>query len=114
MPSESQINQKKQRACLNCSLILSTTEFKQKGCPNCSFLNTNKNRNIGYTTSPTFKGSIFLINPKQSWIGKWQRINQYIPGVYAMTVEGDLSDKFINDIEKNGRVYINRANSFEL
>lgn len=105
---------KKTRACLNCSLVQTVQEFKDHGCPNCPFLSVNKNRNIGYTTSPSFKGAIFLMDPKHSWIAKWQRIGQYRPGVYAMTVEGVLSDKFIDDIEKEGRVYINRSSSFEL
>ncbi len=109
-----EISSKKSRACLNCSIVLPTEEFRTKGCPNCPFLNVNKNKNIGYTTSPSFKGAVFMINPRRSWVAKWQRIGNYVPGMYAMTVEGVLSDKYIEDIERDGRIYINRANSFEL
>ncbi|ELA41837.1 uncharacterized protein VICG_01189 [Vittaforma corneae ATCC 50505] len=112
--TDSSLTGKKTRACLNCSLIQTVQEFREQGCPNCPFLNVNKNRNIGYTTSPSFKGMIFLKDPRSSWVAKWQRVNQYRPGVYAMTVEGVLSDKFIDDIERDGRVYVNRSNSFEL
>ncbi|KAM0680450.1 transcription elongation factor spt4 [Glugoides intestinalis] len=105
---------KKLRACLNCSIIQTTQNFKEKGCPNCPFLNVNKGRNLGYTTSLSFKGTIALIDPKHSWIAKWHRIGQYTPGMYAMTVDGVLSDKFVEDIEKDGRIYINRSVSFEL
>lgn len=112
--SDSVNTNRKLRACLNCSIIQSTQEFRESGCPNCPFLNINKDRNLAYATSPSFKGTIALANPKQSWVAKWQRINSYKPGVYAMVVDGVLSDKFIEDIEKEGRVYINRSTPFEL
>lgn len=105
---------KRLRACMNCSLIQTVNEFREKGCPNCPFLNTNKSRSLGACTSSSFKGAIFLMNPRISWVARWQRINQYIPGMYAMTVQGDMSDKLIEEIEKDGRVYINRSTSFEL
>lgn len=112
--SDNPIANRKLRACLNCSIIQTVQEFKESGCPNCPFLNVNKDRNLAYTTSQSFKGTIALFSPKQSWIAKWQRIDNYKPGIYAMVVDGVLSDKFIEDIEKEGRVYINRSTSFEL
>lgn len=105
---------RKLRACLNCSIVLTTQEFRETGCPNCPFLHVNKARNIGYTTSPAFKGTVALFDPKRSWVAKWQRINNYKPGIYAMVVEGVLSEKYISEIEKDGRVYIDRSRSFEL
>lgn len=112
--NSSTIPNHKLRACLNCAYIQKTSEFKLRGCPNCPFLNTNKEKNLSYTTSLSFKGIIALKDPKSSWVAKWHRINGYIPGVYAMIVDGVLSDKFIDAVERDGRVYINRSVSFEL
>lgn len=102
------------RACLNCSIIQSIHSFKSEGCPNCAFLEVNKNKNVYLCTSSSFKGTIFLKDPKQSWVAKWQRISHCIPGKYALTVKGDLRDDFIYKVEQEGRVYHNRSQSFKL
>jgi transcription elongation factor SPT4 len=104
----------KLRACLNCAILQSTNDFKQNGCPNCPFLNTNKERNLNYTTSLSFKGMIAVKRPRNSWVCKWHRINNYLPGLYASVVEGVLGDRFIESVERDGRLYINRSKSFEL
>lgn len=102
------------RACLNCSVIRTLSFFKQHGCPNCPFLEVNKGKNLYQTTSASFKGLISLKDPKQSWVAKWQRIDDCQPGMYAMTVDGVLNDEFIMKIEQCGRVYIDRSQSFEI
>lgn len=104
----------KLRACLNCSLVQTTEEFKKFGCPNCPFLCVERDRNVNFTTSASFKGTIALIDPKSSWIGKWQRLGNYKSGIYAMVVYGELGEDFIDLVERDGRVYINRNNPFEL
>ena len=110
----SETSSNKLRACLNCAIIQTSNDFKLKGCPNCPFLNTNKEKNLNYTTSSSFRGVLALKKPRQSWVAKWHRINHYEPGLYAMVVEGVLGDKFIETVERDGRVYINRSRSFEL
>ena len=55
-----------------------------------------------------------LIDPKSSWIGKWQRLGSYRPGIYAMVVHGELGEDFIDLVERDGRVYINRSSPFVL
>lgn len=102
------------RACLNCTIIQTTEEFKNRGCPNCPFLHVEQDKNLYFTTSTSFKGTIALINPKTSWIGKWQRIGDCRPGIYAMIVDGILGEDFIDMVEKDGRTYINRATPFEV
>jgi transcription elongation factor SPT4 len=104
----------KLRACLNCAIIQAVEEFKSKGCPNCPFLHIEEDKNVYSTTSTSFKGTIALFDPRGSWVGKWQRINDYKPGMYAMVVDGVLGEDFIDMVEKEGRVYVNRANSFEI
>lgn len=104
----------KLRACLNCAILKPASYFKHNGCPNCPFLETNRGKNFNFTTSGSYKGMIALVDPNNSWVGRWQRINQCEPGMYAMTVEGILGDEFIERIEQEGRMYINRSESFSL
>lgn len=104
----------KLRACLNCTIIQTAEEFKNRGCPNCPFLHTEQEKNMHSTTSASFKGTIALIDPRASWVGKWQRIGDYRPGIYAMVVDGVLGEDFIDMVEQDGRVYINRASTFEV
>jgi len=104
----------RRRACMSCAIVKPGSYFKQHGCPNCPFLRINEGRNLFLATSPSFKGSIGLINPGMSWVAKWQRLSGGVPGTYAMIVEGDLGGAFIEKIEQEGCVYFNRAQSFEL
>ena len=108
------VNKSKNRACLNCALILPSEKFKKEGCPNCPYLNLDRSRNTEAATSNVFSGQIYLLNPTKSWIAKWQRNKDCVPGFYAITVDGDLPDEFILAIEKQGIEYINRTHSFSL
>ncbi|KAM0686586.1 transcription elongation factor spt4, partial [Conglomerata obtusa] len=95
---------KKSRACLNCCIILTAAQFKKIGCPNCKFFNNRKRiESINDTTSDSFKGMIGVIYPQQSWVAKWQRLNENVPGLYAMNVDGALPDEYINCIEDLGK-----------
>lgn len=42
-------------------------------------------------TSAVFEGAIALNDPSNSWVAKWQRIQGYVPGTYAVKVEGIVS-----------------------
>jgi len=42
-------------------------------------------------TSQVFEGLITLADPTSSWVAKWQRLESYIPGVYAVKVVGIVS-----------------------
>ncbi len=64
--------------------------------------------------SSKFKGMVALVQPGVSWVAKWQRINDYKPGLYAMTVEGALSDENVYEVEKTGKTYYDRSASFKL
>ncbi|KAI5173455.1 transcription elongation factor SPT4 [Pancytospora epiphaga] len=104
----------KLRACMNCGIIKPGSYFKDNGCPNCPFLQVNKNKNFSEVTSSSFKGSIGLVDPKKSWVAKWHRLDGYVPGSYAMIVEGELREMFIERIEQEGRVYFDRSKPFDL
>ena len=42
-------------------------------------------------TSAVFEGMISMADPQSSWVAKWQRLQGYAPGTYAVKVEGVVS-----------------------
>ena len=54
---------------------------------------------------------ICLGEPKQSWVAKWQRLTEYVAGVYATKVVGQLPREILESLEDNGIKYIPRDGS---
>ncbi|KAM9538784.1 transcription elongation factor SPT4-like [Salvelinus alpinus] len=71
---------------------LTIDQFEYDGCDNCeSYLQMKGNREMVYEcTSSSFDGVIAQMSPEDSWVAKWQRISNFKPGVYAVTVTGRL------------------------
>ncbi|KAF7682933.1 Transcription elongation factor SPT4 [Astathelohania contejeani] len=106
---------KKLKACMNCSRLETNQTFKTTGCPNCPFLEYHrKSDNLYDGVSDSYQGMIWVIKPEQSWVAKWQRLNKYKEGLYAMTVEGVMPDNLIDKIERNGQTYFQRDFSFKI
>lgn len=78
------------RACMICSIVQQQSKFNREGCPNCEdFLELRHNNDaIQDATSTVFEGLISLANPDQSWVARWQRLQGYVPGTYAVKVVG--------------------------
>jgi transcription elongation factor SPT4 len=41
-----------------------------------------------------------MIQPRRSWVAKWQRFTDYHPGIYCVSMHGDLPeivDKFLEE-----------------
>lgn len=76
---------------MSCSLIKSTEQFYQSGCENCdSILHLQHDQErILECTSTQFTGCIGLMS-NRSWVGKWQRIQHFVPGMYAIQIQGQL------------------------
>ncbi|KAG8590075.1 hypothetical protein GDO81_006625 [Engystomops pustulosus] len=80
------------RACLLCSLV------KMKG-----------NREMVYDcTSSSFDGIVAMMSPDDSWVSKWQRITNFKPGVYAVSVTGRLPQGIVRELKSRGVVYKSR------
>ncbi len=47
---------------------------------------------------------ITLANPAKSWVAKWQRLDGYVPGVYAIKVSGQLPDEIRSSLEDEYRI----------
>lgn len=65
----------------------------REGCPNCeSTLQLRGNNDaIQECTSQVFEGLIAIRDPTASWVARWQRLDNYVPGTYATKVTGTVS-----------------------
>jgi len=100
---------REQRACMTCSLVKTFTQFYDTGCENCYFLQMQDNRSrVSECTTAYFEGLIAMMQPKESWVAKWQRIGRLVPGIYAVSVTGELPDSIKKYLEE--RKYSYRTN----
>ncbi|KAI8895496.1 Spt4/RpoE2 zinc finger-domain-containing protein [Globomyces pollinis-pini] len=85
-------DKRKLRACMLCSLVKSQTQFIRDGCDNCDEVLSMKNDTdrVLDCTSGNFEGVIAVIRPESSWVSKWQRVDKFTRGVYAVQVTGKL------------------------
>ena len=95
------------RACLVCSFVQSQSRFLKQGYPNCeAFLEmANNSDNVADCTSEVFEGLITVNDPEASWVAKWQRLDEYVPGVYAVKVVGTLNEDRVQDALEAGVRY---------
>ncbi|KAF2118965.1 transcription elongation factor spt-4 [Lophiotrema nucula] len=105
--------QRYMRACMVCSIVRTEQQFKTSGCPNCeSFLElTNNGEAIHECTSQVFEGLMTIADTNKSWVARYQRLEGYVPGVYAVQVEGVLPEEVIVAAENAGINYIPRDGS---
>uniref|UniRef100_T1JM37 Transcription elongation factor SPT4 n=1 Tax=Strigamia maritima TaxID=126957 RepID=T1JM37_STRMM len=101
------------RACLLCSMVKTFEQFEFDGCDNCEeYLGIKGNRDLVYDcTSSNFDGLISAMNPEDSWVCKWQRINRYTKGVYAISVSGRLPQGIVRELKSRGIIYKSRDTS---
>ncbi|KAK7499151.1 hypothetical protein BaRGS_00009698 [Batillaria attramentaria] len=101
------------RACLLCSLVKTIEQFEFDGCDNCEdYLHMKGNRDVVYDcTSSNFDGLIAMIGPEDSWVAKWQRIERFVRGCYAVSVTGRLPPGVARDLRSRGIEYRPRDTS---
>ena len=91
-------------ACKRCGLLQSFPQFFDNGCPNCPFLQMiEDNKRVQSCTTPFHAGTYAMIEPNESWMGKWLRLNGGKGGVYAISVKGEW-DENIQEILTEGTV----------
>jgi transcription elongation factor SPT4 len=59
-------------------------------------------------TSANFNGTIAVMDPASSWVSKWQRVDQYVTGMYAVQVIGTLPAQYVQDLQDQGLRYVPR------
>jgi len=87
--------------------VLPLKDFLDTGCPNCQDLMSSAHDG----TTSNWEGSIALINPAQSWVSKWQGLTNYVPGLYAVRVNGTLPEEVRDELERRGIPYRPRDGS---
>jgi transcription elongation factor SPT4 len=101
------------RACMVCSIVRTYNQFMQGGCPNCEDILelANNSDSINECTSQVFDGLISVADTSRSWVARFQRLEGYVPGVYATQVEGILPEEIISAVEHAGINYVPRDGS---
>ncbi|CCH62924.1 hypothetical protein TBLA_0I02680 [Henningerozyma blattae CBS 6284] len=79
-----------ERACMLCGIVQSTNEISRNGCPNCQGVFEEAGVSAMECTSPSFEGLVGMCKPTKSWVAKWLSVDQNIPGLYAVKVDGRL------------------------
>ena len=91
------------RACMRCGIIKTVEQFATDGCENCPFLDLQNSDRINSCTTAFFEGQCAVMDPRESWVAKWLRIDAYLPGVYAISVTGQFTKDMEDEMEANGR-----------
>lgn len=91
------------RACMRCGLLKTYEQFME-GCDNCPFLQMEANpESVNVCTTAFFEGRVGVMSPRESWVAKWLRIDNYLPGVYAISVTGEFPKEIEDRLESAGR-----------
>ena len=83
---------KKLRSCIGCGLLQTEEWWKSERCPNCGFKGYKK------YTSASFTGMLAVLNP-DSWCARWHRFHMNVPGLYALSNEGEVTKDIIKELE---------------
>ena len=54
-----------------------------------------------YTTA-FFEGVVAVMDPRESWTAKWLRVDNYLPGTYAISVTGQFDKDMEDELENRG------------
>jgi transcription elongation factor SPT4 len=91
------------RACKRCGILKTQDQFYDEGCENCPFLDMADNtERVNSCTTAFFEGQAAIMDPRESWAAKWLRVDGFLPGVYAITVTGQLDRDIEEDLENQG------------
>ncbi|KAI9799716.1 MAG: transcription elongation factor spt4 [Sarcosagium campestre] len=99
--------QRNTRACMVCSIVQLQSRFVREGCPNCeeALAMQGSPEAVDECTSQMYEGLITLTDPATSWVARWQRLDNYVSGVYAVKVIGNLPDEARQRLEDAGVPY---------
>jgi len=56
-------------------------------------------------TSSNFDGMVAMMRPTDSWVARWQRIDKFAKGIYAIRVYGLLPEDVLDTMSSMGYEY---------
>lgn len=81
-------------------------QFFNTGCENCGFLRIDGERDrVDSCTTVEFSGVVSVLKPSASWCAKWLRIENGVPGCYAISVRppaDGLPEDVVDALENRG------------
>jgi len=89
------------RACIPCLLVKTYKQFMEEGCENCmpAFDMKDDPEKISDCTTAQFEGLMAMTVPDRSWVARWQFVQNFIPGVYALKVKGEVSESTTRELQ---------------
>ncbi len=101
------LGDKKLRACLVTGLVKTEEQFLREGNDNLPCLGSmvGDRDMVHECTSAQFDGLVEMMKPNESWAARWQGIQTYVPGCYALRVRGTLKAEHVVTLEDNGIRY---------
>lgn len=91
------------RACKRCGILKTFDQFIDYGCENCPFLTmTDDQQKVNRCTTAFFEGTAAVMDPRESWAAKWIRVDNFLPGVYAIAVTGSFDPELEGDLADRG------------
>jgi len=85
---------------------MTQAQFKVDGCPNCELILEMKGstERVLECTTGTFDGAIAIVQPDESWVAKFQRLERCVPGLYAARTTGQLIPDDEEKLEERGYI----------
>ena len=65
----------------------------------------NDSERVKDCTTPYFQGLISLVDPTESWAGKWLRLSRRAAGCYAVRLVAELPEHIEDILRDNGIPY---------
>lgn len=70
---------------------------------NCPFLEmVDDPEKVNACTTAFYEGQTAVMDPRESWVAKWLRVDNYLPGCYAITVTGQFDKEIEEELENRG------------
>lgn len=70
---------------------------------NCPFLEmVDDTEKVNACTTAFHEGQAAIMDPGESWVAKWLRVDNYLPGCYAINVTGQFDKEIEEELENRG------------